>query len=673
MLRDILRARFGFEQFRPHQEAICSAVAQGSDALVVMPTGAGKSLCYQLPGLARGGSTLVISPLVALIEDQVHRLKLRGVKADRIHSGRGREESRETFRAFIRRELEFLFIAPERLAVPGFSEMLRQYPPKLIAVDEAHCISHWGHDFRPDYRLVGERLQGLTGVPVIALTATATPVVQDDICRQLRLREPKRFIHGFRRENLAVRALETLPSERPEKIREVLQEKGRVPAIVYAPTRKKAEELAEALKKKLKCAAYHAGMAAPDRERVQLDFLEDRIQVIVATVAFGMGIDKPDVRTVIHAALPGTVEGYYQEIGRAGRDGLHSEAVLLHSFSDRKTHEFFQERDYPEPSLLARICQSVPKTGSIPRPELQEKLGSGIESDAFEKALEKLWVHRGLEIDPEENISLGADTWKKPYEEQRSHRLRQLDAMQAFTAGRACRMLQLVRHFGDSIDSGSGCGICDRCDPRESARALDEAERGCAAMVLASLAGRDGQAVGRLFEEASSFDRRIGRSGFERLLSAMDRAGFIDILHEQFERDGKSIAYRKVVLTPQGVVATASQIAGIETDGPGILGGSSTKTRARPKKAAASKPKERDPEIVSGHPRLFDELREWRLEEARKKGVPAFRILSDRVLYALCEAMPGDEQALLETTGIGPKIVRQYGAALLERITGARS
>jgi DNA topoisomerase-3 len=686
MLLDLLKSRFGFDRFRPQQEAICRAVAEGRDSLVVMPTGAGKSLCYQLPGLARGGTTLVISPLVALIEDQVHRLNQRGMKAGRIHSGRAREESRETFRQYLRKELEFLFIAPERLAVPGFPEMLKQHPPSLIAVDEAHCISQWGHDFRPDYRLVGERLQGIT-TPIVALTATATPLVQKDICEQLRLRTPELHIHGFRRENLAIRAVEANPSARIEKIAELLSEEGSRPAIVYAPTRKKAEEIAREIGRRFKAAAYHAGMPAGDREEVQLGFLNDTVEVIVATVAFGMGIDKPNVRTVIHAALPGSIEGYYQEIGRAGRDGLPSRALLLHSFADRKTHEFFLDRDHPETTILAKIRAKVPEQGAMALEELRLRCRE-VEPEVFDKAIEKLWMHGGLVIDPEENVSMGSEKWARTYEDQRRHRLKQLDLLQNFAEGRECRMLQLVRHFGDTDDSSQPCGLCDRCVPSTAdVRLMDELERGVAAQILAALSTRDGLSVGRLFEEAGPFDRRVNRSGFERVLSAIGRAGLVETVQAEFEKDGKTISFRKVHLTSVGRTVSGDRLAEIEIEGPAMTDASSSSGRVRKRKPTPASPVSRPPGIYSSDeapglrtsssdwerpsemPKLFEELRAWRLEEARRKGVPAFRIVTDRVLFAICESMPTSEEALLQVPGIGPKLVKQYGDEIIRRVS----
>ncbi len=287
----LLHRAFGFAAFRSNQEEVCRTVIEGRDALLVMPTGAGKSLCYQLPGLARGGTTLVVSPLIALMEDQYAKLRERGFAVACIHSGRDRAASRQVCIDYLNGRLQFLFIAPERLRVPGFPEMLAKRKPTLIAIDEAHCISQWGHDFRPDYRLLGGYLPTLRPAPVIALTATATGIVQRDICTQLGFDRQASFIHGFRRSNIAIEVVETAPSQRPELARELLGDDSRRPAIIYTPSRKQAESVAALLAHEFPTAAYHAGLDSERRRRVQDNFLSGKLEVIVATIAFGMGID----------------------------------------------------------------------------------------------------------------------------------------------------------------------------------------------------------------------------------------------------------------------------------------------------------------------------------------------------------------------------------------------
>src|SRR5580698_182053 len=394
-LNQLLHKTFGFPDFRANQEAVCRAATEGRDVLLVMPTGAGKSLCYQLPAIARGGTALVISPLIALMDDQANKLSQLCLRVARIHSGLSRDESRQACRDYLDGTLQFLFIAPERMRVPNFPEMLAKKKPSLIAIDEAHCISAWGHDFRPDYRTLGEHLPALRPAPIIALTATATPTVQKDIVAQLHLNSPELFIHGFRRSNLSIEVVEMSKPRRNEFTAKLLREKSARPAIVYAPSRKSCEELAAELHRHFPTSAYHAGLEPSVRERVQSGFQSGKLEVVVATIAFGMGIDKADVRTVVHTALPASVEAFYQEIGRAGRDGHPSRTILMHSYADRRTHEFFMERDYPAVDELERIHRRL-SSEPIARAQLQSALR--MDAEIFEKALEKLYIHAAVNV-----------------------------------------------------------------------------------------------------------------------------------------------------------------------------------------------------------------------------------------------------------------------------------
>jgi DNA topoisomerase-3 len=652
-LKQLLRERLGLEEFRPFQETVCRALVDGTDALLVMPTGAGKSLCYQLPALARGGTGLVISPLIALMEDQVLQLQGRGLRAERIHSGRDRAESREVCRAYLAGELDFLFVAPERLGVPGFVEFLARRTPALIAVDEAHCISQWGHDFRPDYRKLGARLTALRGAPLIAMTATATPLVQRDILQQLELPEARAFIHGFRRDNIAIELAELNPGARTEAILGLLSDSAMRPAIVYAPTRKGADQMASDLSLRFPTAAYHAGLPGAQREAVQAGFLSGRFEVVVATIAFGMGIDKADVRTVVHAALPASVEGYYQEIGRAGRDGLPSRALLLHGWVDRRTHEFFLKRDYPEQADMQRVFVSLDET---PRDSAEVAARSGLPAETIDTALEKLWIHGGALFDADQRVRRGESGWERGYVLQREHKIGQLDLVSSFTQGHACRMLQLVRHFGDREDSGERCGHCDVCAPDATLLLRREPAQGFEVVamerILEALARRNDQATGRLFREL--FEGKLGRDEFETFLTALSRAGKLTIHEDAFEKDGSVIRFQRARLTSDGAASSdCTDVALIRQ--PAV----SKKTKKR------SRGKKEDP-LPDAAPELVEALTRWRLQEARQRAAPAFTILNNATLQRIAALRPGTEGKLLEIKGIGPALAKRHGSAILE-------
>ena len=686
-LTGLLHEGFGFEAFRAGQEEVCRSVIGGRDVLLVMPTGAGKSLCYQLPGIARGGTTLVISPLIALMEDQVAKLRARGFAVERIHSGRSRADSRQACISYLNGALQFLFIAPERLRVTGFPEMLAKRKPSLVAIDEAHCISQWGHDFRPDYRMLGQHLPSLRPAPVIGLTATATPIVQRDIAAQLGLQEPGLFIQGFRRNNLAVEVVEVPPSRRSDLACELLLDEQRRPAIVYTPTRAQAEELARELKARVPSGAYHAGLDAEHRQRVQQEFLEGRIEVMVATIAFGMGIDKPDVRTVIHTALPGSIEAYYQEIGRAGRDGAPSRTILMHAYADRRTHDFFFERDYPDPSVLAGIFERL-TAEPLEKSVLQKAVRLG--ADEFDKALEKLWIHGGAVIDFAENICRGHDRWRESYVAQAEQKQQQLNLVMRYAEAAECRMASLVRHFGDLADSRKPCGICDFCEPASCVgqrfRSPTPDENRAAAQVIEALRG-GARATGKLHSELCPH-AEMTRDEFEEVLGAMARAGLLKVAEAVFEKDGKSIPFRKAALTSAGEAVEAGQKLELRmkavaaSSAKGWHGKRKKKTKAkRPRHTPAPQaartpariptPQGAASAALAEDQRLEEGLRKWRLAEAKKLGVPAFRVLTDRALRAIAENRPGTASELLAIPGMGISTVEKYGAYIYRLVQAA--
>lgn len=353
-LAGLLKRFFGYESFRPLQEEAMREALSGNDTFVLMPTGGGKSLCYQLPALAKGGLTIVVSPLIALMKDQVDALEEAGVAATYLNSTLSNAESRERLAKLYNGEYRLLYVAPERLMLPEMLDRLAGWQPGLIAIDEAHCISEWGHDFRPEYRQIATLRGRFPETPVMALTATATDRVREDIVSQLQLRNPSRFVASFNRGNLTYRVVAR--SQPLNQILDVAKRHDGESGIIYCASRNATERLAKRLSEQgLRCAAYHAGLDAATRSKNQEAFIRDEIQIVCATIAFGMGIDKPDVRFVIHHDLPKNIEGYYQETGRAGRDGLPAECVLLFNASDvAKQFGFIEEKTDEQEQRVAR-------------------------------------------------------------------------------------------------------------------------------------------------------------------------------------------------------------------------------------------------------------------------------------------------------------------------------
>ncbi|HWT00978.1 MAG TPA: RecQ family ATP-dependent DNA helicase [Pyrinomonadaceae bacterium] len=359
-----LREHFGFEDFREGQREVITAILEGRDTVVVMPTGGGKSLCYQLPALMKPGATVVVSPLIALMKDQVDALAARNLPATFINSSITFEEQKARIQGVRRGLYKLVYVAPERFRSAHFVETLRSIDISLFAVDEAHCISQWGHDFRPDYIRLRQSIEEIGRPQVAALTATATPYVRADIIEQLNLREPRAFVSGFDRPNLSIVVVHTQKErEKINHIRALASKHAAGSGIIYTSTRKAVEQVTNRLLGAgLNVIGYHAGMDEAARTSAQEDFMAGRAQMIVATNAFGMGIDKPDIRFVAHYQMPGSIEAYYQEIGRAGRDQMPSDCVLLFNYADKRTQDYFIEGSYPPPETVAKVYQALVAT-----------------------------------------------------------------------------------------------------------------------------------------------------------------------------------------------------------------------------------------------------------------------------------------------------------------------
>jgi ATP-dependent DNA helicase RecQ len=479
-----LHELFGFPAFRPGQLEACQAALSDRDVLVVMPTGSGKSLCYQLPALLRDDLTIVVTPLVALMQDQVEALRARGL-GDRVALVNAQQDpgaNTSALAAAAAGELSLLYVAPERFSSPGFLEGLKEARVGLFVVDEAHCVSQWGHDFRPDYFRLADAARAVGARAVVASTATATPRVALDVARRLGLQEPLRIATGFDRPNLAFAVGRPAAHEKRALIAESLRSDDALPAIVYTGTRAGAEELASDITDSLGVQAlpYHAGLERSLRADTQRRFLADEVQVIVATNAFGMGVDKPNVRTVLHATVPSSLEAYYQEAGRAGRDGLPARALLLAENRDKALHVHFIKRDEVEEGLPAwlaeRIAAGADGDGrySVDAGQLVRDLGGG--GDRLRALLGHL-ARAGVLAPSPSAPDRVAGTMLGPFdrraaahcrasiEEGARARWRQYREIWAYVERDGCRRRAILRHFGDPAEPAGGAACCDHCEP----------------------------------------------------------------------------------------------------------------------------------------------------------------------------------------------------------------
>jgi len=440
-------------------------------------------------------------------------------------------------------------------------------------------------------------------------------------------------------------------------VKEILDDPERRPAIVYAPSRRETESLAAELSQHYPASAYHAGIDHRKRLQVQTAFQEGKLEVIAATIAFGMGIDKPNIRTVIHTATPGSIEAYYQEMGRAGRDAQPSRAILMQSYADRRTHDWFFERNYPEVEVLDAVWLKLP-TDAMER----DALGSRVKMDEeiFAACLEKLWIHGGALVDASDMVSRGSPKWRDSYRAQRDQKVAQLEQMLRFAECGACRMATLVGYFGDRTDSRKACGICDFCAPEETVAAMfrhpNGIESAVAAAALKTLSKVDSMSTGKLHTQAAGSS--IDRNGFERIMAGLARVGLVELNNEVFEKDGRSIPYKSASITGEGSQSHAA---------PQFLIADQIEAEfATPRKRAAAKQKKARKQ-QPGSP-LLDALKKWRLVEAKKQQLPAFRVLTDKALYAVAEDLPSDDEDLLAISGISERIVKQYGKVILDLV-----
>jgi ATP-dependent DNA helicase RecQ len=482
-----LREHFGFSDFREGQREVIDTVLSGKDAVVVMPTGSGKSLCYQLPAMMLNGATLVVSPLIALMKDQVEALQGRRLPATFINSSLHPGEQLARIAALKRGEFKLVYVAPERFRSPRFLTALQSVKISLFAVDEAHCISTWGHDFRPDYLRLKDAIQSLGQVQAIALTATATPYVRRDIIQQLGLRQPQTFVSGFDRPNLSIKVAHT--EKLANKLHQIVHLAKRTDGsgIIYASTRKAVEELGVELRQHgLTASLYHAGMSDAIRAKAQDDFMSNRVQMIVATNAFGMGIDKPDIRFVVHYQMPGSIEAYYQEIGRGGRDGLPSTCLLLFNYVDKNTHDFFIDGSYPDISVVQDVYDALFSAGTrhieLSTSELAARAGVrnelAVQSSIYllERAghIQRLVTGRNFRDERSKRkarpiLLLDASPTKlrvnaRELSARGDFERRKLREMIEFCYASTCYRAYILDYFGDRHHQRQ-CGTCGNCRP----------------------------------------------------------------------------------------------------------------------------------------------------------------------------------------------------------------
>ena len=700
-LRDALRTHFGFEALRPGQEQAIRPVLDGRDALVVMPTGAGKSLVYQLAALMQpSGVTVVVSPLIALMKDQVDALHRRGIAAAYVNSSQSQAEQKDVIDRLRRGRLKLVYAAPERLRLKSFQRTLAASDVALLAVDEAHCVSQWGHDFRPDYLALADARRGIGDPPCVALTATATPRVQDDIARQLDLKDPARLVTGFNRPNLRFEVVTTsAASQKRRVLKEFLNARPESPGLIYAATRKDTEALAAFVRDEVgrPCEAYHAGLPDAERSHVQDQFVAGRLDTVVATNAFGMGVDRADVRFVVHWSIPSTLESYYQEAGRGGRDGAPAEAVLFYAPQDRQLKEWFIEQGAPTVDDLRKVWGYVKRRAGSDRGDGETDadftLGMadalGVHASKLPNVLRRLTIAGALQ---ERDEGMGAARWHpgpwddravrtvlKSVDKHRDDQSASLMGIVKYAQGSECRRRAILDHFGDdALTDVAPEACCDAC--RTNAKLHGEAPdevpdwddipmASRVALGLLDAVTRMRWPVGRLTlakilagSKAKGMDKyerhpyygrlqTVGQSGVDGIYKELLLKGYLRIGGDE---------YPVVELTPLGGQALAHREA-IDVSVPAF--GSRSGSGKRPPAELA--------ELDGDDVLLYDRLREWRTEEARDQGKPPYVVFNDKTLRAIASARPDSDDALLAVSGVGPAKLEAYGADVLRLVEEA--
>ena len=605
-LLPLLKQYFGFTSFRPLQEEIIRDSLAGKDVFALLPTGGGKSLCFQLPALARDGLTVVVSPLIALMKDQVDALQASGIAATFLNSSLAADEARKRLRGLHQREYRLLYAAPERLMLSGFLEDLSRWNVRLIAVDEAHCISEWGHDFRPEYRQISGLRKLFPEVPFMALTATATGRVREDIVAHLKLREPKCYVASFNRPNLTYRVI---PKHKPyDQLLNFLRARPKESGIVYCQSRKSAERVAANLTEDgVKARPYHAGLTPKERSEHQELFLRDDVRVICATIAFGMGINKPNVRFVVHYDLPKNIEGYYQETGRAGRDGLPSECVLLFSAGDVvKQTGFIDEKPDPQEQKIAR--------------EQLQQMVHNAECAGCRRV--ELLRYFGEEFDA-----------RIPSEKS------------------------AIRHPPSEID----CGACDNClSPRATFDGTLAAQKFLSCVYRIREKNGFGVGLNHVVEVLTGADTEKIRKWDHAALSTFG------IGREHSRPEWAAIGRELVRLGFLRQTTDKFSVLELTQGGGAALKGRQKITLTKP--AMAPETKGHHVGEIAGDEGLFDRLRTLRKTLADERDVPAYIVFSDVALRQMARNYPQTEADFARISGVGEKKLREYGEIFLGEI-----